>query len=166
MTKLIPAAGAAALSVAVLAAPAFAHHSFAMFERGHHMMIEGTVSEWHFNSPHTWLYVSAPDENGEMQNWGFEGGAPVHAIRMGVNGQTFRYGEPVKVIMAPLRDGRPAGAACFVVKEDGSVASFNDGGCMAGPVRARWEANGWIENGANLDAHPVEDAEAETASAE
>ena len=154
-TRIALAGGAALLA----AAPALAHHSFAMFHRDHHVLIEGTVSEWAFNSPHTWLYVDAPDETGEMQRWGFEGGAPVHAIRMGVTGQTFRYGEPVRVVMAPLRDGRPAGAACFVVKEDDTIAKFNDGGCVADPVQARWEENGWLETAAHLDSHPMEDGE-------
>ena len=40
-------------------------------------LVEGTITDWHFNNPHSWLYIEAPDENGEMQQWGFEGAARV-----------------------------------------------------------------------------------------
>lgn len=150
---------AAALAGFSVGGPAAAHHSFAMFTRDRHVLVEGTVKEWHFNSPHVWLYIDTIDANGEPVVWGFEGGAPVHAIRSGVNGDTFSYGEKVRVVTAPLRDGRPAGASCFVIKDDGSIANFNDGGCIADPVLARWRENGWLENGVHLDEHPATDGE-------
>jgi hypothetical protein len=153
MHKLIPAAAAAL----ALAAPALAHHSFSMFDRTRQVMIEGTVAEWHFNSPHTWLYVEAPDQSGALVRWGFEGGAPVHAVRQGVNGQTFSYGETVRVVMSPLKDGRPAGGVCFVVKADGAIAQHNDGACPADQVLERWRANGWLESAGHLESHPIED---------
>jgi hypothetical protein len=143
----------AALAPAV---PAAAHHSFAMFADDHHVLIEGTVSEWHFNSPHTWLYVDTTDQNGDPIVWGFEGAAPVHAVRSGVTGKSFTFGEKVRVVTAPLKDGRPGGAACFVLKEDGSIANFNDGGCFGGPLLARWQENGWLDSAAHLDSHPAE----------
>ena len=56
--------------------------------------------------------------------------------------------------MSPLRDGRTAGAMCFVVKEDGSFARPNDGVCNSWSVIETWQSNGWIEKGKHLDAHP------------
>jgi hypothetical protein len=58
--------------------------------------------------------------------------------------------------MSPLRDGRPAGAMCFVVKEDGSRARPNDGVCNAQAVIDEWEANGWMTS-AHLEVHPAAD---------
>jgi hypothetical protein len=57
--------------------------------------------------------------------------------------------------MSPLRDGRPAGALCFVVKEDGTFTRPNDGVCDSEAVIASWQANGWIAKGKNLDVHPA-----------
>ena len=135
------------------ATSAFAHHSFTMVDRDRAKLIEGTVVEWHFNSPHAWLYVEAPDANGETIRWGVEGGAPVHIIRQGVKGDSFRLGERVRIVMAPLRDGRPAGGVCFVEKEGGDVLMFNDGSCAAPAVLERWKQNGWLANGKHLDEH-------------
>jgi len=155
MRKPISATAAALLTAAICTVgPVEAHHSFAMFELTQHKLIEGRVTEWNYNNPHSWLHIEALDENGETKTWSFEGAAMVHAARQGVNGNTFRKGDLVKVVMSPLRDGRPAGAMCFVVKEDGSVARPNDGVCNSVAVIEKWETNGWIEKGNHLDVHP------------
>ena len=157
MRKVILSATAGfAVSAACIGGTAFAHHSFAMFDLSQHRLVEGQVTEWNYNNPHSWLHVEAPDENGELQTWSFEGAAIVHAARQGVNGTTFRKGEQVRVVMSPIRDGRRAGAVCFVVKEDGSIARPNDGICNAPSVIEAWEANGWLESTRHLDTHPTQ----------
>jgi hypothetical protein len=135
-------------------APAHAHHSFAMFNLTEHKLVEGRVTQWNYNNPHSWLHIEGLDANGELKTWSFEGAAMVHAARQGVNGTTFKKGEHVKVVMSPLRDGRPAGAMCFVVKEDGSYARPNDGVCDSIAIIEKWRSNGWIESGRHLDVHP------------
>ena len=134
---------------------ASAHHSFAMFDLSQHMLVEGHVTDWDFNNPHSWLHIEGLDADGDMQTWSFEGAAPIHAARQGVNGASFRKGEFVRVVMSPLRDGRRAGAMCFVVKEDGSIARPNDGICDSESIIAVWRSNGWIDDGRHLDVHPA-----------
>lgn len=143
-------AAAVVCAAALLGAPAAAHHSFAMFDLSQHQVIDGSVTAWNYNNPHSWLHVEARDENGEMQTWSFEGASPVHAARQGVNGRTFTKGEKVRIVMSPLRDGRRAGAMCFVVKEDGSFARPNDGSCNSEQVIAQWQRNGWVESSEHL----------------
>lgn len=131
-----------------------AHHSFAMFDMSQHKLIEGHVTAWNYNNPHSWLHIEAPGEDGEMLTWSFEGAAPVHATRQGVTGNTFRKGEFVRVVMSPIRDGRNAGAMCFVVKEDGSFARPNDGTCNSESVISKWQSSGWLESTSHLGVHP------------
>ena len=144
------------LAMAWTANVALAHHSFAMFDLSRYRLVEGNVTGWDFNSPHSWLHIEGLDEEGRMQTWSFEGAAPMHAARQGVSGSTFRKGEFVRVVMSPLRDGRPAGAMCFVIKEDGSVARPNDGICDALAVIESWQANGWIDDTAHLAERSAE----------
>src|SRR5262249_41550255 len=56
----------------IIAAPAFAHHSFAMFDRTKVVNITGTVKEYEWTNPHVWIHINAPDEKGAMREWGFE----------------------------------------------------------------------------------------------
>lgn len=150
---------AAALLIGAIAAvgSASAHHSFAMFDLAEHQLIEGHVTEWAFNNPHSWLHIEAADENGELQTWSFEGAARVHATRQGVTGNTFRKGESVRVVMSPIKDGRRAGAMCFVVKEDGSIVQPNDGVCNSTAIIERWQSHRWLESTQHLGMHPASD---------
>ena len=143
----------AATSLCTMTA-ASAHHSFTMFDKGKTKLIEGKIAEWQYNNPHTWLYIDAPNEKGETVRWGVEGGGPIMVIRNGVKGDSFRLGEHVKIVMSPMRDGRPAGAVCFVVKDDGSMLMPNDGSCAPQVVLKKWQDNGWLANGKHLDEHP------------
>lgn len=133
-----------------------AHHSFAMFDLSQHKLVEGRVTEWNYNNPHSWLHIETQGESGTTLTWSFEGAAPVHATRQGVTGNTFRKGERVRVVMSPIRDGRNAGAMCFVVKEDGSIARPNDGICNSETVIDQWQSNGWLESTSHLDVHPAQ----------
>ena len=146
----------ALLGLASIAGATQAHHSFVMFDLAQHRIVAGRVTDWHFNNPHSWLYIEAPDENGNMQTWSFEGAAPIHAIRQGVTGNTFAKDEQVRVVMSPLQDGRNAGAICFVIKEDNSIAQPNDGICDAPAAIRRWQANGWLDS-KHLAVHPASD---------
>lgn len=158
MKKLISAPLSLTALVALGAAgSALAHHSFAHFDPTKQILIEGTVTNWSYASPHSWLYIDAPDASGQMQKWSFEGAAPIHATRQGVTGNTFKKGERVRIVMTPIRDGRRAGALCFVVKEDASIAQPNDGTCNAVEVIQRWQSKGWLDKGKHLDTHPQVD---------
>ena len=143
----------AALGMGVMMT-ASAHHSFTMFDKSRTKLIEGKVAEWQYNSPHIWLYIDAPNEKGEMVRWGVEGGAPIMVLRSGVKGDSFRLGEHVKIVMSPMSDGRPAGAVCFVVKDDGKTLMPNDGSCAPAAVLKKWQDNGWLQNGKHMDEHP------------
>jgi hypothetical protein len=123
---------------------ALAHHSFAMFDRGQELVMTGTVARWAYNSPHVALYIE--NEAGEL--WAFEGAAPPHIAGLGITGFTFQPGEPVTVVMCPLRDGRHGGAVGFVIKEgdeDNFGAWFrpNDGGCGPSQSWGEWLPAGY-----------------------
>ena len=160
--KHLPIWGALALSIG-LAAPAVAHHSFAMFDTSKQVMVEGTVERWAFNNPHAWLFITLKNEAGEDQRWGFEGSAPVSQISRGITGDTFRPGDVVRVVMCPLRDGRNGGHMAFVKLPDGTVVTPNDAGCPAGENVTKWQTEGWLDGAANFEAHLIEGKETPSA---
>ena len=137
-----------------LASAAFAHHSFSMFDRDTERAITGTVTEWAFNNPHAWLYISAPDETGNDVVWGFEGQAAPTLVRMGMTGRTFKPGDNVTIMFSPLKDGRPGGALCWIKAADGTIKRPADGGCGSRDPEsvARWEK--WLEMGITSSKDP------------
>lgn len=143
-TRRIVAALAIVTVGSSLAPRVYAHHSFAMFDRGQELVMQGSVRRWAFNSPHVALYIE--NEDGEL--WAFEGAAPAHLAGLGMTGYTFEPDEPVTVVMCPLRDGRHGGAIGYVIKagdEDNFEAWYrpNDGGCGPSPSWAEWLAAGY-----------------------
>jgi hypothetical protein len=66
-----------ALAVVVLVAiPVFAHHSFTMFDTTKVLTITGTVTEFQWTNPHSYIEIDVPDEGGAVKHWSIEMGSP------------------------------------------------------------------------------------------
>ena len=101
---------AASLSLAVVAGPALAHHSFAMFDTAHPGTLTGTVKQLDWRNPHTFLWVMADAKPGQPSVlWSFETSNPGNLTRAGWTKHTFNPGDKVQIKYAPLRDGTPGG---------------------------------------------------------
>ena len=69
------AAVAAALTIAFF--PALAHHSNSAYQVDKIITLEGTVKEWKWMNPHTWLILEVTGADGKKQEWAVEGRPPV-----------------------------------------------------------------------------------------
>jgi hypothetical protein len=99
----------AAGALAGFAVPVYAHHSFAMFDQEHPIELAGTVKEFRFTSPHTFILLEV--KNGEeTEVWNLEGGAPGGLQRDGWSAKTLPPGTQLKMTIDPLRSGAPGGA--------------------------------------------------------
>ena len=114
-----------ALGAALVAAPALAHHSTAMFDMQKDVVITGTVKDFQYTNPHSWLYVVGADETGKQGEWGFEGEGPSTLLRAGIKKSSVAPGEKVVVKGHPMRDGRSAAALVSITKTNGEVLSQN-----------------------------------------
>ena len=112
-----------ALAAGVAAAPGFAlaHHSFAMFEPVNELTLTGTVKEFQWENPHTWIQLYVPDEQGKRIEWSVEGTSPNGLARKGWKRNSLKPGDKIVVKIHPLRDGRPGGSLMTVVGADGRV---------------------------------------------
>jgi hypothetical protein len=83
----------------VLMAPvsALAHHAAAMYETEKTVTVSGTVEEFAYVNPHTWLYVLVTDDNGEETLWGFEAEGPSALMRAGIKNNALQPGDIVTV---------------------------------------------------------------------
>jgi hypothetical protein len=113
------AIGFAGMAVAVCAVPAVAHHSFAMFDAEKTVSIEGTVKEFQWTNPHSWIHLMVADSEGKSVQWSLELGAPSGLARQGWVPKTLIPGMTVKVLIHPLRDGYPGGQFLHITLPDG-----------------------------------------------
>ena len=102
---LVGGAFAAAMSGSVLA-----HHSFAMFDTENPVDLVGTVQEFKFTSPHTFILLKVKGTDGTEVIWNLEGGAPSGLVRDGWNSKTLKPGDELAIKVDPLRSGAPGGA--------------------------------------------------------
>src|SRR5438445_13306805 len=89
--------------------PAAAHHSGAGFNSGTVVELKGTIKEFQFKNPHTWIQVLVPDASGKVTEWSLEWGSPNSLGRQGYRPTSFPPGAKVTVRLNPMRNGSPAG---------------------------------------------------------
>jgi hypothetical protein len=100
----------AAIAVAAFATPAFAHHSFAMFDAQKTVTLQGTVKEFEWTNPHSWLRVTVNDEKtGKPLLWALELSSPARLITMGMKADSVHPGDSVSVTFHPMKDGTRGG---------------------------------------------------------
>ena len=59
------ALGLAGIAFTLSAIPALAHHSFAMFDAEKKMTLDGTVKEFQWTNPHSWILLTVSDAQGK-----------------------------------------------------------------------------------------------------
>ena len=84
--------------------PTLAHHSStAVYIQAKTVKVEGTLKEFLWRNPHSFIKVEAPDEKGEMQTWVIEGAAPGQLAEQGLTSNRLRPGDRVIVTGQPGR---------------------------------------------------------------
>ena len=99
-----------AVAVAAFAAPALAHHSFAMFDAQKTVVLEGTVKQFEWVNPHSWLRIMVNDEKtGNQVLWAIELSSPSRLVTMGMRADSVKPGDAVSVTFHPMKDGTRGG---------------------------------------------------------
>lgn len=118
MTRL--AAGCCA--VLLLASVALsAHHSSAGIDQNKRVTLNGTVKEFRWANPHSWIDLDVPNAKGVVETWSIEMTSPTFLVRSGWKSSTLKTGDKVTVIVRPMRDGSPGGLFVSVTLPDGKI---------------------------------------------
>jgi hypothetical protein len=116
----LKALGLAGIAVAIYTIPVIAHHSFAMFDASKTTTLQGTVKEFHWTNPHSWIFLMVTDAEGQSAQWVIELGSPNGLVRQGWVPKTLTPGMNVKVVIRPLKDGKNGGQFLAVTLPDGT----------------------------------------------
>ena len=117
LTGALALAGTGALFAAI---PVAAHHSFAMFDQRKVMTLEGTVTEFQWTNPHSFIEIDVPQRGGHS-HWSIELNSPNNLKRQGWSRSVLKSGEKVTLRMNPLRNGEPGGLFLDLKKADGKT---------------------------------------------
>jgi len=117
MNKTLIGAAIALSLTAGAAAPALAHHSFAMFDFQSSKTVTGTVEQFDWTNPHTFIWLDVPTgaANGATERYGFEGMSPNFLGRRGWTKNTLKPGDKVTVTFHPMKDSAQKGGTYMKV---------------------------------------------------
>jgi len=112
---------AAAAVLGLWTGQASAHHSFAMFDRSHDVVLKGTVREFQWTNPHSFIELDVVGPQGAVAAYSIEMNSPNNLTRQGWKSGSLKAGDKVLLTMNPLRDGSKGGLFVAVQLPDGSV---------------------------------------------
>jgi hypothetical protein len=109
------------------AGAAQAHHSFAMFDQEHPIEIAGTVVEFRYTNPHSFILIDVEEPDGDSTVWNLEGPSPSLLSLNGISAKTIKPGDELILMIDPLRTGASGGSW------SPTKTWFKDGRPLAGP---------------------------------
>lgn len=123
-----------AAAVAMLATPALAHHSFAMYDQTVTKTLSGKLTRYVPGANHAQILFTVVDDNGNVvmkdgkpKQFGVETGSAIAMARNNVTVKTMAEGTFITVRFYPLRDGRDFGALAGMLVTCGKT--MPKGGC-------------------------------------
>lgn len=123
-------------SILLFSSLAMAHHSGAPYDNEKRIEVSGIVVEWQWQNPHAWLRMTAKDDSGNDVEWNIEATSPNILMRQGWRRSTLEAGDPVTVLIYPLRDGSPGGSLLGARLADGAELGAPPGSSASGPQAA------------------------------
>jgi hypothetical protein len=103
---------------------AFGHHSFAMFDTTRQVTVEGTVKQFDWTNPHTWIWVEVSNAAGGVDTWAAEGVSPNSLLRSGWTRDSLKPGDKIVLVLNPLKDGRKGGSFVRATLADGRALTM------------------------------------------
>lgn len=100
--------------------PLAAHHGGASFDVGKEVTVKGAVAEWIWSNPHCFLKFDVTDAAG-TKSWMVETQNPTDMSRRGFARTSFKPGDPVTVVVEPLKNGVPVGRIKSVTLANGQT---------------------------------------------
>jgi len=110
------------LAIIAVVAPAYAHHSFAMFDMQKETVYTGTVLQYTWENPHSHIIIKvAPGakDPSTVGTWDIEGGSVNIMGRQGWNRATFKPGDSITLVAHPMKDSSKGASLFFAVMPDG-----------------------------------------------
>ena len=116
------------LFVMLAAVPVLAHHGGAGYD-AKTIVLTGTVKQFQFTNPHSWIQVDVKDDSGKVVEWSVEWGSPNSLAREGIHPSTFPVGAKASFKVHPVKSGAPVALSQAAKFDDGTVVGKWD---MAG----------------------------------
>ena len=79
------------------------HHGTSTYDMTREIQLTGTVKEWTFGNPHTWLWLTVAAPQQTAIEWSIESAPPNYLLQQGWSATTLKAGETLTVLVSPLK---------------------------------------------------------------
>ena len=111
-----------------LAAPAWAHHSFAaQYDSERLETFTGVITKVEWTNPHIYIHMDVKDASGKVNSWAMEGYPPNTLKRTGFPRSILKEGDTITITAYLAKDGSNTAAGREITFSDGSKK-------LSGPV--------------------------------
>lgn len=113
-----------ALAVVVLltAAPLFAHHGSGIsYDLKKQVTLTGTVTEFDWRNPHSFVLFDVKNEKGEIEHWGAETHTPAQLRDIGWTKDELKPGDQITITLFPSKVGADRGLIAKIVLRDKTI---------------------------------------------
>lgn len=90
-------------------ATALGHHAATMFDRSMPIVVTGTLQEFRWANPHSWIALLVPNGQGATDKWVLEGTSVTSMVRNGWTKDSLAPGDQIRAVVAPRKDGSHGG---------------------------------------------------------
>jgi Family of unknown function (DUF6152) len=108
-----------------MSASALGHHSPAVFDRTKEVKLVGSVKEFRWSNPHSFIELDVKNDKGETETWAIEMNPPSYLVKAGWKSSTIKPGETVTVMINPLRTPEKVGKFVSITLSTGQVLGEN-----------------------------------------
>ena len=108
MHRKLTAIVVSAAGLLLIAPAAQAHHAFSSeFDAARPIELRGVVTRMEWINPHSWITIDVTNEDGSVQTWEIEAGAPNAMFRRGFTRDSLPVGTEIVIRGYQARDGGP-----------------------------------------------------------
>lgn len=106
-----------------------AHHSPAMFDQQQRVSLQGTVRDFQWRNPHSYIQLVVDQPDGSQVEWSIETAAPMYLQQSGWKPSSLKPGDRISVLVSPLRKqgGTPGALLIEAKRADGSLVGRQAG---------------------------------------
>jgi hypothetical protein len=108
------------LSATLVAGAALGHHSPAVFDLTKEVKLAGTVKEFRWSNPHSFIELNVAGEKGASDTWAIEMNGPSALVKAGWKSTTLKAGLSVAIVFNPLRTDEKVGKFVSITLPDGT----------------------------------------------
>jgi hypothetical protein len=117
------------------AALLIAHHGTSEYDMNTEVSLNGSVKEWTFSNPHSWLTLTVSRDRGGSEEWSIESAPPSYLTNQGWSVSTLKAGEKLTALVSPKKGEPKKGILLEVKRSSGETLIVRPRGSFGRPAR-------------------------------